>query len=112
MSGRSDLLRSVPLLSGLTAAELDRLAERTREVEVPDGGTVLRQGEPGDEFFLVIDGTLVIDRDGQGLARLGPGEFLGEISLLDGRPRSATATADGPVRLLVLGRSALRRGAG
>ena len=102
MAGTSDLLRNVPLLSGLDALELDRLSSRVREVDAQDGEALTRQGEPGDDFFLVVDGTVVVERNGQRVAKLGPGDFLGEISLVDGRPRTATATADGPVRLLVL----------
>jgi putative iron-dependent peroxidase len=102
MSGKSDLLRGVPLLSGLDATELEHLAGLTREESVPDGREIVRQGEPGTDFFLVIDGTVVVERVGQTVTRLGPGEFFGEVALLDGRPRTATATAEGPVRLLVL----------
>src|SRR5262245_35624847 len=102
MTGSSDLLGGVPMLRGLRPEELDRLAELTRQVDVPDGHILTRQGEPGDEFFLVVAGSVVVERNGQGVARLGPGDFLGEISLIDGRPRTATAVADGPARLLVL----------
>jgi len=102
MSGKADLLRGVPLLRGLAPDEIDHLADLAIEVDVADSDTVVRQGEPGDDFFLVVDGTVAVDRNGEGLARLGPGDFFGEISLLDGRPRTASATADGPVRLLML----------
>jgi porphyrinogen peroxidase len=102
---KPELLRNVPLLSDLAPGEIERLSALAREVSVPGGHTLTRQGEPGDEFFLVLGGTIVVERDGQGIARLGPGDFLGEISLIDGRPRTATATAEGPARLLVLGHS-------
>jgi putative iron-dependent peroxidase len=62
----------------------------------------MRQGEVGDEFFVVISGNVVVEREGQRLSRLGPGDFLGEIALIDGRPRTATATADGDTHLLVV----------
>src|SRR5437867_2331443 len=102
MTGTSDLLGGVPLLSGLHPDELERLGELTRQIDVQDGQVLTRQGEPGEEFFLVVSGTVVVERNGQGVARLGPGDFLGEISLIDGRPRTATAVAEGPARLLVL----------
>jgi putative iron-dependent peroxidase len=97
-----DLLRSVPLFSGLRRREMERLVELANEIDVPDGQVLTRQGESGHEFFVVLAGNVIVDRDGQRIARLGPGDFLGEISLIDGRPRTATATADGPARLLVL----------
>jgi putative iron-dependent peroxidase len=103
MRDTSELLRSVPLLRGLSEAEMNRLGQLTRDVHVPDGHLLTRQGEAGDEFFLVMSGMIVVERDGQGMARLGPGDFVGEISLIDGRPRTATATAEGPAHLLVLG---------
>ena len=97
------LLKEVPLFRGLDAAHLRRLAELATEVHATDGERLLRQGEAGDEFFVVLRGQVVVDRDGEPIARLGPGDFLGEIALIDGRPRTATATADGEAELLVLG---------
>ncbi|HXI80503.1 MAG TPA: cyclic nucleotide-binding domain-containing protein, partial [Verrucomicrobiae bacterium] len=97
------LLKEVPLFRGLDAAHLRRLAELATEVHATDGERLLRQGEAGDEFFVVLRGQVVVDRDGEPIARLGPGDFLGEIALIDGRPRTASATADGEAELLVLG---------
>ena len=97
-----ELLRSVPLFSGLGPAEIARVAELATEIDVPNGEVLTRQGESGQEFFVVLSGFVDVERDGTRLARLGPGDFLGEIALIDGRPRGATATADGPARLLVL----------
>jgi len=97
-----ELLRGVPLFSGLRPREIARLAELADEVDVADGDVLTREGESGQEFFVVLTGNVVIERDGRKLARLGPGDFLGEIALIDGRPRTATATADGPTHLLVL----------
>jgi putative iron-dependent peroxidase len=99
---RLELLRGVPLFSGLGDHEIERLAELADEIDVPDGQVLTRQGESGHEFFVVLDGCVNVARDEKRLARLGPGQFLGEIALIDGRPRTATATADGPARLLVL----------
>jgi putative iron-dependent peroxidase len=98
-----DLLGTVPLFQGLDASQLDRLAELAAEVRAADGEILMRQGESGDEFFIVLSGHVVVEREGLRLARLGPGDFLGEIALIDGRPRTATAIADGDVELLVLG---------
>ena len=96
------LLGEVPLFRGLDASQLYRLAELAADVQAADGEILMRQGEAGDEFFVVISGNVVVEREGQRLSRLGPGDFLGEIALIDGRPRTATATADGDTHLLVL----------
>jgi putative iron-dependent peroxidase len=95
-------LRDVPLFHSLDPSQLERLAELATDVHASDGDVLMRQGESGDEFFVVISGNVIVEREDQRLARLGPGDFLGEISLIDGRPRTATATADGDVQLIVL----------
>jgi putative iron-dependent peroxidase len=96
------LLRDVPLFHGLDTSHLRRLAELAGDVHAADGEVLMRQGESGDEFFVVLNGNVIVEREAQTLARLGPGDFLGEIALIDGRPRTATATADGDTNLLVL----------
>jgi protein phosphatase len=63
----------------------------------------MREGDAGREFFVVVNGTVGIDRGGTRIRTMEPGDFFGEIALLDEGPRTATATADGPVSLLVLG---------
>ena len=96
------VLRGIPLFQGLDAPRLERLAELAVDVRARDGEVLMRQGEPGDEFLVVVSGHVVVEHEDQRLARLGPGDFLGEIALIDGRPRTATATADGDAQLLVL----------
>jgi putative iron-dependent peroxidase len=103
------LLGEVPLFSSFDTAQLLRLAELAAEVDVPDGDVLMRQGDTGNEFFIVVSGSVIVDREGQQLARLGPGDFLGEIALIDGRPRTATATADGATHLLVLDNARFER---
>jgi putative iron-dependent peroxidase len=98
-----EALRSVPLFRGLRRHEIERIGEVAQLIEVPDAAVVIRQGESGREFFVLLSGHVIVSRDGQRLARLGPGEFLGEIALIDGRAHTATATADGPARLIALG---------
>ena len=100
--GRTVLLGGVPLFRSLDEAHLRRLTELGAEVHAVDGEVLVRQGETGNEFFVVIRGNVVVEREGKRLARLGPGDFLGEISLIDGRPRTATALADGEAELFVL----------
>jgi putative iron-dependent peroxidase len=96
------LLQRVPLLHGFDAAHLERMAELAREVQAADGDQIIAQGESGDDFFIVVSGKVIVERDGLVMARLGPGDFFGEIALIDGRPRSASALAAGDTQLLVL----------
>jgi CRP-like cAMP-binding protein len=77
-----------------------RLAD---EVDLPAGRVAARQGSSGDEFFVIIDGTVRIERDGQHLRDLGPGDFFGELALLGKVGRTATATCVTACRLLVVG---------
>ena len=70
----------VPLFQSLDLSQVQRLADLTSEVQATDGDVLMRQGETGHEFFVVASGNVVVQRDDQRLARLGPGEFFGEIS--------------------------------
>lgn len=96
------LLERVPLLQGFDAVHLQRVAEVAREVRAADGDLITAQGESGDDFFIVVSGRVLVERDGLAMARLGPGDFFGEIALIDGRPRTASAIAEGEAQLLVL----------
>lgn len=102
----ADHLKSVPLFQGMTEGALEAVAGLASEVRFAHGQTVTREGDPGDSFFVVVDGVLTVSRRGKPIRDLGPGDFLGEISLIDGRPRSATAIAIGPVEALVIERPA------
>ena len=72
------------------------------------GDVVIRQGDRGAELFLVSDGGVKIERSGQEVARLGPGEFFGELALLSGNPRNATVIATDPLETYVLGEADFR----
>jgi CRP-like cAMP-binding protein len=98
-------LSRVSLFSECTDDELRRIADISRIVEVPVGTVLTKAGESGDSFFFIIDGRVSVEtRAGYG-DPLQPGDFFGEMSLLDGEPRSATITATTDVRLLVVDRS-------
>src|SRR5437764_13004829 len=97
------ILRSVPTLSGLANRDLARLASHFDDVCVDAGERLIREGEPGREIFLVVDGEAVVSLRDDALATVGPGEFVGEMTLFDRVPRSATVTALTPVRVLVAG---------
>jgi len=72
------------------------------EVSLKPGHTLIREGQPTDSFFIVMTGNVQVTRSGKPAARLGPGEFVGEIGMLDRGPATATVTADGPVEAMVL----------
>jgi CRP-like cAMP-binding protein len=97
-----DLIAAVPLFSGLNRCEVEFLGKLMDEVDVSDGKVLTREGATGGEFFIVLEGTVRIERGGSEINRLGEGDFLGEIALIDQGKRTATAIADGPVRLMVL----------
>jgi hypothetical protein len=98
------LLRGNPLFGWLPPVALERVAFTVSEVELPAGGVLLRQGDDGDRAYLVVEGALAVDRDGTEIGRVGPGDVVGEIALLQAAPRMATATALGHVRLLAIDR--------
>ena len=96
-------LRRVPLFAALGRRELEELGSLADEIDVTDGRVLTRPGETGHEFFVVLDGTVEVDVGGRVVSQLGKGDFLGEIALIDGKPRTATTRAIGPTRLLVVG---------
>jgi CRP-like cAMP-binding protein len=98
-----ELLKQTPLLAELGRRELEEVGRLVDEIDVAAGKVLMRQGETGREFFVLVDGSVGIDRDGTRVRALGPGDFFGEIALLSEGPRTATATAEVPTKLLVLG---------
>ena len=99
---RVELLASTPLFAGVDADGLERIGERTVEVAFPAGHVIARQGEVGTGFFVIASGGARVVRDGRTLADLGPGDFFGELSVLDGQPRNAQVVAEGPTTCLAL----------
>jgi CRP-like cAMP-binding protein len=97
-------LERVPIFSGFTDDELRRVAELATFLEVRAGTVVTQMGDAGESFFVIIDGTLAVRTPVGVGGELRPGDFFGEMSLLDGEPRSATITATTDVRLLVVDR--------
>ena len=95
-------LRSLELFARLTTQELSELAAVVREETYPPGSTIVREGEFGDCMYLVVEGGVRVTREGKLVKRFKPGEFFGEMSVLDGETRSATVTAATPLRLLRL----------
>jgi CRP/FNR family transcriptional regulator, cyclic AMP receptor protein len=99
---RTDLLASAPLFAGVDAEGIARIASRVVEVEFPKDHVIARQGDVGTGFFLVASGSVRVVRDGETIAKLGPGDFFGELSVLDGQPRIAQVIADEPTVCLAL----------
>ncbi len=97
-----DLLRGVPLFAECSKDELRKLASIADELDVREGTVLTREGRSAREFFVLVDGTVRVTKDGRKLADLGPGDWLGEIALLTKAPRTATATATSAVDALVI----------
>ena len=98
----------MPLFSGLGKRELQFLASRVDEVSLQLGHTVIREGQPTESFFILVSGNVQVTRAGKPAARLGPGDFFGEIGMLDHGPATATVVADGPVEAMVLSHAQFR----
>ncbi|MGZ4136571.1 MAG: cyclic nucleotide-binding domain-containing protein [Actinomycetota bacterium] len=108
--GGSELLAQVPLFSHLSRRHLKRLADSTTEQRFMEGAAIVREGEEGDSFFVIVEGQATVrNAGGKPVNQLVPGDFFGEISLLDGGARTATVVADTPMRVLVLKRNAFRK---
>ncbi len=101
-----DHLRAVPLFQGLSDRALESVAALAAERSFDAGDAVTKEGDAGDAFYVVTAGHLDVTQGGRHLTDLGPGDFLGEISLIDGQPRTATVTAVGPVDLVCIRRDA------
>jgi CRP/FNR family cyclic AMP-dependent transcriptional regulator len=98
----TQMLLNVPLFSQCSDRERARIASLLPEVRVPAGKVLCREGEPGRECFVVAEGKATATLRKRTLAEFGPGAFFGEMSLLDGGPRTATVVAQTPMTLYVL----------
>ena len=105
---KAEALGRCPFFSGLSRGELLELAKVTEDMEVEAGKALTRQGQSGSEFFVIVEGRVSVAKDEQEVRTLGPGEFFGEIALLEDTPRTATVTAATPLRFFVLTRQAFR----
>jgi CRP/FNR family transcriptional regulator, cyclic AMP receptor protein len=102
---RVEMLRSVPLFQGLSRRQVAQIAKLGREVEFLPGETIVEAGLKAMDFYLILTGRAKLQVPGRRTRILGPGDYFGEISVLDGGPRTATVTADNRVWTLRLGRS-------
>ena len=96
------LLKRVPLFERCSKRDLGRISSLAREVEYPAGTPILREGEPGGELFIIVEGEVDVRTKARKLATLPAGNYFGEIALITGSPRMASVTTGTPVRALVI----------
>ena len=97
-----DLIRKVPLFARCSRAELKEIALLADEIDLKEGKEMTREGAPGREFFVLLEGTADVKKNSRRVNTLGPGDFFGEIALVSHEPRTATVVATSPVRALVI----------
>ena len=107
--GWTDVLSDVPLFSGLSNRHLNRIAEVAKSRRFSRYSTIVRAGDPGDTFFVILDGAVLVKTPGKRAKRLTAGDSFGEMALLDDAPRSATVDADNEVLVMLLSRTAFNR---
>ena len=112
-NSKIDLIKSVPLFASASKAELAEIASIADEIDLPagkaSGKTLIKEGDSGHEFFVIVEGMADVERGGKKIAKLGPGDFFGEIALIAKTPRNATITTTAPVRALVITDRAFRQ---
>ncbi len=96
-------LRAVPLFAHCTAKELGFIATQVEEMDFPVGKVLCREGQTGGDFFVLMSGSADVTRGTKRITKMVPGDFFGEIALVDGGKRTATVTTTSPARCLVLG---------
>jgi CRP/FNR family transcriptional regulator, cyclic AMP receptor protein len=101
-------LRSIPLFESLSTEERRVIAQHADQIDVPDGTDLVRQGEFAYEFFVIEDGTAEVTRDGEHVADLGPGDFLGEMGIVGKVVRNATVITTSSARVIVMTEQAMR----
>lgn len=99
---KTELLRQVPLFASCSKKELAAISGIADEIDLKEGKELTRQGSPGREFFVLVEGTADVVKDGKKVNSLEGGDFFGEIALVHQAPRTATVTATSPVRALVV----------
>jgi CRP-like cAMP-binding protein len=107
-NAKVELLKRVPLFESCSKRELGELAGLADELTLPKGRELTREGASGKEFVVIVEGTADVRRKGRKVASMHSGDFLGEIALVTGTPRTATVTTTTPVRVLVITAPAFR----
>jgi CRP/FNR family transcriptional regulator, cyclic AMP receptor protein len=102
------MISRVPLFAGCSKNELRQVASLADEIDLPAGMQLTKEGSSGKEFVVIVDGGADVHRRGKKLRSLGSGDFLGEIALVTGAPRTATVTTTAPTRALVIAAPSFR----
>ena len=105
---KTEALSQIPLFEGLSKKELTRLARISEDLEVPEGKVLCKEGDIGHEFFVILEGEAEVTRRDKHVATVGPGDFFGEISLLENSRRTATVTVKTQLRFFVMTGQAFR----
>ena len=108
-NAKTRLLKGVPLFSRCSSRELEEISRIADELDFKEGKELAREGAPGREFFVIVDGTAEVTRRKRKLRTLADGDFFGEISLITKLPRTATVTTVSPMRALVITDRSFRR---
>lgn len=104
-----ELIKRVPLFSQCSKKELAEVASLADEIDLREGKELTRQGQPGREFVVLLEGSAEVRRNGRRIATMGEGDFFGEIALVTQRPRTATVRAETPIRALVITETSFKR---
>jgi CRP/FNR family transcriptional regulator, cyclic AMP receptor protein len=107
-NAKIELIKRVPLFSHCSKKELGLVAQIADEIDLPEGKTLMREGDRGREFFVLVEGSADVRRQNRKVNTLGGGDFFGEIALVSQRPRTATVTTSSPVRALVVTEQSFR----
>jgi CRP/FNR family transcriptional regulator, cyclic AMP receptor protein len=104
-----ELLRGVDLFEGLTTKELESVADACKRAEFRSGYDIVTQGDPSARLYIIVDGTADVLVHGTKVRTIGPGDYFGEMAVIDGQPRTATVTATSPVSVLSLAHFNVKR---
>ena len=105
---KAEMLKKVPLFAHCSTTSLESVTSNTDEVDVEKGRTLIKQGQPSDTFYVLLDGEADVVIGGEHRRSLGPGDFFGEISMLDRGPATATITTTAPCRVMVMSHAQFR----
>jgi CRP-like cAMP-binding protein len=107
-NAKVELIKRVPLFTHCSKKELGLVAQIADEIDIREGKTLMREGDRGREFFILVDGNAEVSKKGRKVNTMGSGDFFGEIALVSQRPRTATVTTTSPVRALVVTEQSFR----